>query len=239
MNRRLAGTGRGRYGLAMDWVSQIADPERRLALSYALRGSRQPLALLWALDERLGAIVAATREEALGQIRLAWWRDALAALAEGAPAGEPLLEALHEEVRAGRLAPPELARLPEGWTALLAPLPLDAAMLQFYAAERGAALFALSAAILGATYSSVESAGSAWALIDLGARVSDTRTAEAARVHAGECLSAVDQRRWPRPLRALSVLTALARHDQRAGFPRRQGAPWRLAIALKAGVLGR
>ena len=96
-----------------------------------------------------------------------------------------------------------------------------------------------SAAILGATYSSAESAGSAWALIDLGARVSDMRTAEAARALAADRLSAVGQRRWPTPLRPLAVLTALARYDQRAGFPRRQGAPRRLAIALRAGMLGR
>jgi 15-cis-phytoene synthase len=223
----------------MDWVAQIADPERRLALSYAPREKRQALALLWALDERLGAIVAATREETLGQIRLAWWRDALAALAERAPAGEPLLEALFPIVQAGTLFPAELARLPEGWTVLLAPTPFGTEVLEAHAKERGATLFGLSSAILGCTHGVIEGAGSAWALIDLGARVSDARTAQVARLRAGERLSAMEPGRLPKPLRPLAVLTALARHDQRAGFPRRQGSPKRLAIALKAGMLGR
>ena len=65
----------------------IADPERRLALAYAPRDRRGALAVLWALDERLGSIVAATREAMLGEIRLAWWRDALAGLDEITPAG--------------------------------------------------------------------------------------------------------------------------------------------------------
>ena len=69
----------------MSFTPDIVDPERRLALAYARRADRAALALLWALDERLGAIVAATHEEMLGTIRLAWWRDALAALEQGAP----------------------------------------------------------------------------------------------------------------------------------------------------------
>ena len=223
----------------MDWVSHIADPERRLALSYAPREARQALALLWALDERLGAIVAATREEMLGHIRLAWWRDALAALGEGAPAGEPLLQGLLEIVRMRGLAPAELARLPEGWTALLAPMPLDAEALGAHAEGRGAALFALSGAVLGADHSALAGAGSAWALIDLGARISDRVTAEAARTHAAEQLSALGRQRWPKRLRPLAVLATLARHDQRTGFPRRQGSPRRLALALRAGMFGR
>ncbi len=222
----------------MDWVSHIADPERRLALSYAPRETRQALALLWALDERLGAIVAATREEMLGQIRLAWWRDALAALGEGAPAGEPLLEGLAEILHAKNLPPVELARLPEGWAALLAPMPLDVEALGAHATARGAMLFASSAAILGADHAGLGCAGSAWALINLGARISDRATAEAARTRAGEYLSALGRQRWPKPLRPLAVLAALARHDQRSGFPRRQGSPRRLALALRAGLFG-
>lgn len=229
----------GRYGLAMDWVAQIADPERLLALSYAPRERRQALALLWALDERLGAIVAATREETLGQIRLAWWRDALAALGQGAPAGEPLLEALFGVAGKQHLPPAELARLPEGWTAILAPMPLETDALLAHAEERGAALFVLSAAILGGRHVSIADAGSAWALIDLGARISNGQTAQAARALARERLAAMAQGRWPKPLRPLAVLAALARHDESIGFPRRQGAPRRLVIALRAGMLGR
>lgn len=220
----------------MDWVTEIIDPERRLALAYASGTRRNPLALLWALDERLGAIVAATREEPLGRIRLAWWRDALEALSQGAPAGEPLLQGLSELIGEGGLDASELARLPEGWAALLGPLPLEMAALRQYAVERGGALFQLSATIFGSD-ADVSAAGEAWALIDFAARVSDRDTAEAARSLAGERLASCGSP--PVDLRPLSILTALARHDQRRGFPRRQGSPRRLAIALRAAVIGR
>lgn len=223
----------------MDWVARIADPERRLALAYAPRDRRGDLALLWALDERLGAIVAATREETLGRIRLAWWREALEALPKGAPAGEPLLEGLFSLLETHGLSPTRLACLPDGWAALLGAMPLEQDALKDHARERGAALFELSAAILNCAGAGIEHAGAAWALIDLAARVRDHATREAARTLAGDELRTGGRSRWARPLRPLAVLAALARHDHRHGFPRRQGAPRRLAIALRAGMIGR
>jgi phytoene synthase len=223
----------------MDRVSAIVDPERRLALAYAPRDRRQALAVLWALDERLGAIVAATREAMLGEIRLAWWRDALGAIAVGAPPGEPLLEALAPVARDHRLAPEALARLTGGWAALLVPMPLERDALTIHARDRGITLFTLSAAILGRSHPGLEDAGASWALIDLAARISDRATADTARALAAEHLAGPERRRWPKPLRALGVLTALARHDCRASSPRTQGAPRRLALAFWAGMTGR
>ena len=55
-------------------------PERELAVAYARRTVRQSLSTLFALDERLGTIVARAREPGIGMIRLLWWRDALIAL---------------------------------------------------------------------------------------------------------------------------------------------------------------
>lgn len=223
----------------MNWVSEIVDPERRLALAYAPRDRRQALAVLWALDERLGAIVAATREAMLGEIRLAWWRDALETLETSAPRGEPLLEAAAPLVRAHRLTPADLARLADGWTALLGPLPLERASLAAHGEERGAVLFRLSAAILGGGHSGLDDAGASWALVDLASRIQDRATAEAACALAGERMARLGAGRWQRPLRSLAVLTALARRDCRTGRSRRQGAPGRLALALWSGVTGR
>jgi phytoene synthase len=229
----------GKASEMTDWVAGIADPERRLALAYAPRDRRADLALLWALDERLGAVVAATHEEMIGRIRLAWWREALEVFGQGAPAGEPLLEGLFSLLQRRGVSAAALARLPEGWAALLGAMPLDAGSLESHAEERGAALFALSAAILDGDGPGVANAGAAWALTDLAARISDSETAGAARSLAGERLNASGGARWARALRPLAILTALARHDHRRGFPRRQGSPRRLAIVIRAGMIGR
>ena len=223
----------------MEWQPEIVDPERRLALAYAPREWRRALALLWALDERLGAIVAATREPMLGEIRLAWWRDRLAAIDIRALAGEPLLEGLEPIARLCRLSPNELARLPQGWMALLGALPLERGALLAHGDERGGVLFRLSARLLGMDHAAAADAGAAWALLDIAARFRDPSTVTLARALAAEKLGNVQGTSWPRPLRPLAVLMALARLDSRAGSRRRQGSPRRLATALWAGVTGR
>ncbi len=72
----------------------IRDPRLWVMVPPAVRPA---LAALWTLDDRLAAMVAAAREPLLTQIKLAWWRERLAALADdpgSAPAGEPLLAQL-------------------------------------------------------------------------------------------------------------------------------------------------
>jgi phytoene synthase len=224
----------------MAFHPDIADPERRLSLAYAPRACRDALALSWALDERLGAIVAATREAMLGEIRLAWWRDALLALDSGAPKGEPLLEALHETVRVYGLSPADLATLPDGWSVLLEPMPLSRDALDRYARGRGSTLFGLAAQLLGDCADGMAEAGAGWALADLGFRVSNPETARQALLRGGALLTGVHNRRWPGRLRALAVLVALARRDCAAGhLQRRQGSPARLARMIWAGMSGR
>lgn len=207
----------------------IADPERRLALAYARAADRPMLTLLWVLDERLGAIVAATREEMLGQIRLAWWRDALSALENGAPAGEPLLGELAAAVQAGRVDAAMLGALAEGWMALLDGAPLDAETMARFAEGRGATLFGLVAG--NAESPGVADAGAGWALADLARRTSEPAAATQAGALAEARLKAAP-RRWPRELRPLAVMVALARTRGRHGAVR-------MARAIWAGIAGR
>ena len=217
----------------------IADPERRLALAYAPRDRRPALALLWALDERLGSIVAATREAMLGEIRLAWWRDALAGLGETAPAGEPLLESLMAEVRAGRVSSSVLSAMPEGWGALLEPMPLSADALIRFAEQRGAGLFRAAASVLGAERIDAGAIGTVWALTDLARRMSDRATADAALTIARHRAASLRCRGASKSARPLVVLAALARQDCVCTAPQTQGAPSRLLRALWAGLSGR
>lgn len=177
--------------------------------------------------------MTATREGALGEIRLAWWREALAALPDkGPPKGEPLTNALAPLLSAEACV--LLAGVAEGWMALLEPLPLsDEALLRF-AEGRGAGLFSVAASLLGGTRDGLAEAGAAWALTDLARHMSDRTTAARARALSGVRLP---EGRWPKPLRSLGVLAALARRD--AARIEAQGAPGRIFRAILAGLTGR
>ncbi len=190
--------------------------------------------LLWALDGHLAGIVTATREGALGEIRLAWWREALAALPDkGPPKGEPILGGLAPLVT--RAECDLLAGVADGWMALLEPLPLADDALARFAEGRGAGLFRVAGMLLGGSHPSLGEAGAGWALADLARHMSNAPTAARARELAGERLGGT-RGRWPRSLRPLGMLAALARRD--AGRIEAQGAPGRIFRAFWAGLTG-
>jgi len=224
----------------------LADPERQLALSYAPR-QREPLALLWGIDERMGAIVAAASEPAIGAMRLLWWRDALVRLDDPAaptPA-EPLLAAAAATLLPARLSGESIAEIEQGWAALLEAAPPGEDEIVAHGAERGDRLFALSARLLGPVSDplppDVGRAGEGWALADLGHRLSDAEGRRFARARAADLLRGVDLARWPRTLAPLGLLVLFARYD--AALPadrqRRQGSPKRLFRALAYRLTGR
>lgn len=215
----------------------IADPEVALALAYAPPRARGGLGALWALDDALAAMVAAAREPMLVQLRLAWWRDQLAALGgEGPPPVDPLLRRLEAEV-APHVARGALAPLAEGWSALLDVPEIDAAMLAEHGDARGGALFGAAAALLGGEAPvGLAEAGAVWALVDSARR--GLAPAQALQL-AGARLGAVGDVRWPRALRPLGMLAALAVRDARAGAVGRQGAPGRLLAMVRHRFSGR
>ena len=63
--------------------------ERALALSYADGRHRAALESLLALDDALAQVLRTTTTPAVGQLRLAWWREALAALDHAPPYQHP------------------------------------------------------------------------------------------------------------------------------------------------------
>jgi len=65
-----------------------------LAVWCAPPAARAKLRTLFALDARLQAIMPSAREPMLGAIKLAWWREQLAALDTGLVPGEPQLQAI-------------------------------------------------------------------------------------------------------------------------------------------------
>lgn len=84
---------------------RAADRDRYLAALLAPQGPREELMALYALDAELRAVRVKISEPLAGEIRLQWWRDAIAALYEGRDeeGGQPVLQALKPAIAAGRL----------------------------------------------------------------------------------------------------------------------------------------
>lgn len=210
-------------------MTETLDPDRAFALTHVPSPAKPAVEALFALDVRLGTIVATTTQPMVGQMRMTWWHEALSGLAAGDQRGEPVLDALAATVvgNAG-IDGAMLARLVEGWEVLLDPLPLDEAALATYAEARGAALFALVAHVLGQP--SEGAAGRSWVLADFAWRCSDAETAGRARGMAAETLrSGPEVATLPRALR---ILARLAAADVRNGAPVPRTF-WRLLTTIR------
>jgi phytoene synthase len=191
-------------------------PERRLAVAHAPRFAQESLSTLFAIDERMGDIVGRAREPTIGLMRLTWWRDALAALDDAPPPGEPLLHAA-AALRPDRISGAELSLLAEGWEVVIDDPDLAADSVSLHAVMRGACLFRLAGRVLGDGDDRLESAGEGWALADLARRVAEPAQAAMLLNHAAPALDRALAGGWPRPLRPLSMLVVLAREDVRRG----------------------
>ncbi|WP_010216739.1 squalene/phytoene synthase family protein [Sphingomonas sp. PAMC 26621] len=195
-------------------MSGQEDPERYLALSYAVPAAQPGLTALLALDGTLGQILRTTREPMVGQMRLTWWHEALSALDHTAPPAQPVLQALATEVVSRGVSGAALAGMIDGWEVLLDPDPLTRTTLEAYAAHRGGTLFAQAGVLLGAgPRDPLLQAGAGWALADLARHVRDAEAAALPRMLSQHELDAAFGLRWSRPARALGALALTARMD--------------------------
>jgi len=78
------------------------DPDRHLSILYAPSDKRDALAALYLFNGDIAAIRDRVREPLPGEMRIQWWRDALAA-SESAAAGHPVAEALRRAISCYRL----------------------------------------------------------------------------------------------------------------------------------------
>ncbi|QLC21525.1 hypothetical protein HFP51_04635 [Parasphingopyxis sp. CP4] len=217
-------------------MHRLADPERELALSYAKKTARPLLRTLWSVDERFGSIVAGTTETTIGEMRLLWWREALAAASDHA-AAEPLLQQVADSLGQSGADGAEWGKMAEGWFALLQE-PLESVDLERFAEDRGGPLFRLSAALLTEDVPDwVSDYGRAWALVDLSFRIRDEVAASQARSLAGDILARMDPHKWPRTLRSLGALVILTRRDI-GKSERRQGSPSRVLRMIYHNITG-
>jgi len=187
----------------------LTDPWLHLAFSYAPDRSRAALEALFALDTALGNILRTTSEPLVGQMRLAWWREALQSLdTSGAPA-EPVLQSLTALALPLGITGAALSAMVDGWEPLLGDSGLGS--IEDHARLRGRALFAMAGVALDAAEGDpVGEAGEGWALADLAANLSDPALASQARERAAAMLAHARRSRWSRNGRALGALALIA-----------------------------
>jgi 15-cis-phytoene synthase len=210
---------------------EILPPEAELALAWTPPMVRGALTTALQLDRRLARIVARTTEPMLGQMRLAWWREALTKPVEDRPRGDAVLDAVGQ-YWAGREA--ALAAMVDGWEVLITADRLGPVEAEAFGAGRGAFFAALCENVTPAQAERAAAAGFRWSIADAAASVSD---AEERAVMIATGLAQDNLRaRWPSDLRGLAVLDALSvRALRRGGCALMEGRGASL-VALRAAI---
>ena len=85
-------------------VVRAADKDRFIAALFAPAGLRRHLHALYAFNSEIARVRDAAREVLPGEIRLQWWRDALAGEARGEADANPIAAALLDTVAPMRAA---------------------------------------------------------------------------------------------------------------------------------------
>ena len=228
------GAGHG-YGRQLAMTVEDLPPEAQVAIGYALPEHRDAFTALLVFDRNLARSVAGASEAIVGQLRLAWWRDALAASTDRLPRGNPLLDELAKGF--GEQLP-RLGALVDGWETVLLAEAIDGSAIQSLRAGREAGWLALARVLgTGENDAAVRLAAGRWASADL---ISSFPQQDRELEIIADMQHAPSQpATLPRALRPLVVLDALARRSLAAG-----GAPLladrgSAMVALRAGLFGR
>ncbi len=145
---------------------RLQDRDRFIADLFAPESARRHLFALHAFDAEIARIRFVVSESALGEIRLQWWRDALA---NRDPGGNPLAEALLRSIEAEGWPVPAFLALLDARVFDLYNDPMPSlADFEGYAGETASMLFQFAAMALGAAGPAVAEAaghgGVAWSL---------------------------------------------------------------------------
>src|SRR5882672_10013553 len=146
------------------------DHDRYLTTLFAPAAARPRLIALYAFNTEVARVGETVSEPIIGQMRLQWWRDAIAEAASGRPPRKhPVVAGLVDVLASGAtpadFEPLLVAReqdLDEG-------APADLAALEAYAEATSATLVRLAARLLGAeddtTRAAARHVGIGWALV--------------------------------------------------------------------------
>lgn len=207
--------------------------EPATVLAWTMAGGDKAASTLFELDATLGAILRSTTEPMVGQMRLAWWREALRGLDIAPAPAEPVLTALSTEVLPRGISGGALSASADGWEILLTSTMIDGASLDDYAAGRGTALFRALARVRRVDPRIAELAGRGWALADLATHTRETALQDRAARSAADTLAALPCRfaRADRLFAAFAIDARMALAGQGiAGGPRRAARILRLLL---------
>ena len=124
------------------------DRDRWLATLYAPAAVRPALFALHALDLELASVVVTTTDAMLGEIRLAWWREALTRLDTAPPPAQPVLAALAAYALPFGVKGQALEPLEDAFLSLLIDERLAGRALDDHLDRRGGTLFGACATAL-------------------------------------------------------------------------------------------
>ena len=183
---------------------------------------------LFDIDDALAAVVERAGEPALAAIKLAWWRERLEELDAGTVPAEPRLRAVAADLVPRGIRGNELAELTESWGTLLGEEP-DTKEI----AEGGARLFAIAARLLGAIDPGIEPAGRLYG------HVNAARRGLIAMQPDTHQLRQLGPHRFPKRLRPLTALAALAARDARSPRLEAEATPGRSWALIRHRISGR
>ncbi|MEQ9638972.1 MAG: squalene/phytoene synthase family protein [Alphaproteobacteria bacterium] len=144
------------------------DHDRWLTTLFAPGSLRGDLLVLYACNLELARTAEVVSEPMLGQIRLQWWREAAAEVANGTPRRHPVVEALTALHRRRPLPLAELNRLIDAREQDLAAEPFaDLPAFLDYTTATSAPLARLALAALDAETDQAEPAARAYAIVGL------------------------------------------------------------------------
>ena len=171
-------------------------------------------------------VVAQSTQPLLGAIKLAWWRERLEELDEGKAPAEPRLQAAATYLLPRGVTGADLSKIERGWAVLF-----NEAPDLFLAEDRGEELFRIGMRLLEDEHALVIAAGRMVAGVDFARR--GYREIEACDVAMGGI-------RFPKSLRPLTALAALASRDIRRGGPpfEAEATPGRAASLLGHRLFG-
>ncbi len=148
------------------------DHDRFLTALFAPDGAREDLFALYAFNFEIASTREKVSEALIGEIRLQWWRDAIAEIYAGRPRDHPVVGALARAVERHGLSRDLLDRMIDARRLDFAETPpkdLDA--LRDYAVDSSSGLMILALEVLAArdlqTEQIAHQAGIAWALAGL------------------------------------------------------------------------
>jgi phytoene synthase len=126
-------------------VARAFEPDRYVAATLAPSQQRDALIAVAAFAADLRRITATVTEPMMGEIRLQWWRDAIAGFESGQSTGHPIADALASATRSHRLPSADLQAMTEAraFDLYTDPMPDDAA-LDGYVSKTEAVPFALA-----------------------------------------------------------------------------------------------